>query len=57
MDRPRHPNVIRTWTVERTRHPVRNIAPPKPENVRSAPVKGVPSSTHKPPAKQRPESQ
>ena len=23
MDRPHQPHVIRTWTVERTRHPVR----------------------------------
>ncbi len=27
MDRPHQPHVIRTWTVERTRHPVReNLA-------------------------------
>lgn len=26
MDRPHQPHVIRTWTVERTRHPVRDVA-------------------------------
>ncbi|HYL34352.1 MAG TPA: hypothetical protein VEV17_00415 [Bryobacteraceae bacterium] len=29
MDRPSHPNVIRTWKVERTRKPVRTKANPK----------------------------
>jgi hypothetical protein len=37
MDRPHQPHVIRTWTVERTRHPVRETLLPKghklPENV------------------------
>ena len=25
MDKPRHPHVIRTWTVERTRQPIHNL--------------------------------
>jgi hypothetical protein len=28
MDKPRHPHVVRTWTVERTRIPYR---PPQPK--------------------------
>ncbi len=24
MDKPRHPHVVRTWTVERTKFPIRN---------------------------------
>jgi hypothetical protein len=35
MDKGRHPNVIRTWTVERTKSPYR---PPQP--VQPSPAKG-----------------
>jgi len=27
MDKGRHPHVVRTWTVERTRLPIRNAQP------------------------------
>jgi len=42
MDRPRHPNVIRTWAVERTHHTVHNIPPVKQENPRHSPPRTVP---------------
>lgn len=34
MDKSHHPNVIRTWAVERTRHPVRNTPMSKPVDKR-----------------------
>ena len=48
MDKPRHPHVVRTWVVERTRHPVRNVPSPRAEDPRRAPVHNVPQ-TAKPP--------
>lgn len=40
MDKPRHPHVIRTWAVERTRHSVRNI----PGIRMDTPMHGAPRS-------------
>ncbi len=37
MDKARHPHVIRTWTVERTRLPYR---PPQPAKLRPEPREG-----------------
>jgi hypothetical protein len=34
MDKPRHPHVVRTWTVERTRIPIRNPQNNKPKQNR-----------------------
>jgi hypothetical protein len=34
MEKGRHPHVIRTWTVERTRLPFRTPQPLKPANPR-----------------------
>ena len=40
MDKPRHPHVVRTWTVERTRHPIHNIPTLKREDKRfNAPLR------------------
>ncbi|MBV8551038.1 MAG: hypothetical protein JOY54_07030 [Acidobacteriaceae bacterium] len=47
MDKPRHPNVIRTWTV---RHPVRGVPPVKNEGGNRGPVRGLPQ----PPRQQQP---
>lgn len=42
MDKPRHPHVVRTWTVERTRHPIHTVPLKRNEDPRRAPVHGVP---------------
>lgn len=41
MDRPRHPNVIRTWAVERTHHNIHNIPPVKHDNPQHSPPRNV----------------
>lgn len=43
MDRPRHPNVIRTWAVERTHHNIHAIPPVKHDNPQHAPPRTVPA--------------
>ncbi len=48
MDRPRHPHVVRTWVVERTRHPIHSIPVPKHEDARHTPVFGIPRPVVKP---------
>ena len=50
MDKPRHPPVVRTWVVERTRHPGHNVPMHRAEDPRRNPVHGVPQ-----PKKKRPE--
>ncbi len=39
MDKPRHPNVIRTWNM---RHPVPSLPSVKNAITRQTPVRGVP---------------
>ena len=57
MDKPRHPHVVRTWVVERTRHPVHTVPPRKNEDPRRPPVHGVPqpAKSKKPDTKTPPE--
>lgn len=38
MDKARHPHVVRTWTVERTKVPIR---PPQPAKIRQNPRQDV----------------
>jgi len=45
MDRPHHPNVVRTWVVERTRHPVHAALPIKREDPRHGAPR-IPAPTH-----------
>jgi hypothetical protein len=45
MDKPRHPNVIRTWNMRR---PVPNLPSVKNEITRQIPVRGVPQPQNAP---------
>ena len=51
MDKGRHPHVVRTWTVERTRLPHRSSQPVKPPaNPRQEIFRGPQKIQHGPPA-------
>ena len=53
MDKSRHPHVIRTWVVERTRHAVRTIPTNKPADRTRSPIRQTPPpAPQKPPAKE-----
>ncbi len=48
MDKPRHPHVVRTWAVERTRQPVRNVPGTRFEDARKGPLHGIPQTSKAP---------
>jgi hypothetical protein len=56
MDRPRHPHVVRTWAVERTRHPIHAIPAVKREDPHHGPPRmPVASKLPAAPKKDKPE--
>jgi hypothetical protein len=48
MDKPRHPNVVRTWVAGRTRHPVPSFSAPHTEDPRRGPARGRQTPPAKP---------